>query len=75
MIAATAPPYSGRLNSPVKRFATSGNSRGSDTSQSKHRNLRPPVLMSIKRIGLPHLEQIGGGEFLGMGYSAGSGSS
>jgi hypothetical protein len=73
VIAATAPSYSGRRNSPARRFVTSGNCRGSGTSQSKHRNLRPPVLTSIKRRGLPHLEQIGGGEFLGMGCSTGSG--
>jgi hypothetical protein len=30
------------------------------------RNLRPPVLTSIKCFGLPHLEQLGGGEFFGM---------
>jgi hypothetical protein len=31
------------------------------------RNLRPPVLTSIKCIGLRHFGHAGGGEFLGMG--------
>jgi hypothetical protein len=39
---------------------------GSGTSQSMQRNLRPPVLTSIKCIGLRHLEQVGGGGFFGM---------
>jgi hypothetical protein len=33
------------------------------------RNLRPPVLTRINRIGLPHLEQLGGEEFLGMTFT------
>jgi hypothetical protein len=33
------------------------------------RNFRPPVLTRINRIGLLHFGQIGGGAFLGMGYS------
>jgi hypothetical protein len=33
------------------------------------RNLRPPALTRINRIGLPHLEQLGGEEFLGMTFT------
>jgi hypothetical protein len=35
-------------------------------SQSMQRNLRPPVFTSMKRIGLLHFGQDGGGVFLGM---------
>jgi hypothetical protein len=58
---------SGRRNSPVRSFTTSGDRIGSGLSQSMQRNLRPPVLMSMKCIGLLHLGQIGAGEFLTMG--------
>ncbi len=44
---------------------TSGNFKGSGTSQSMQRNFRPPVLTSINRIGVLHFGQMGGGEFLG----------
>ena len=57
----------GCLNSPVRSFVTSGNSRRHVTSQSTQRNLRPPVFTSTNRIGMLHFEQIGGGGFLGMG--------
>jgi hypothetical protein len=53
----------------VRSLATSGNRSGSGISQSMQRNLRPPVFTSIKCIGLLHFGQVGGGEFLGMGYS------
>ena len=43
---------------------TSGRFSGSGTSQSMQRNLRPPVLTSMKRIGLLHLMHRGGGVFL-----------
>ena len=35
----------------------------------RSRNLRPPVLTSMKRIGLLHFGQTGGGGFLGIGRS------
>jgi hypothetical protein len=54
-------PYSGRRDSRVR-----SNRSGSGTSQSMQRNLRPPVSTSIKCIGLPHLEHVGGGGFLGI---------
>jgi hypothetical protein len=49
-----------------RSFVTSGNCSGSGTSQSMQRNLRPPILTSMNRIGLLHLEQVEGGGFLGM---------
>jgi hypothetical protein len=58
--------YSGGRNSPVRSFVTSGNRSGSGISQSMQRNLRPPVFTSMKRIGLLHFGQDGGGVFLGM---------
>jgi hypothetical protein len=61
--------YSGGRSSPVRSFATSDDRSGSGTSQSMQRNLRPPVLTRINRIGLPHLEQLGGEEFLGMTFT------
>jgi hypothetical protein len=48
---------------------------GSDTSQSMQRNLRPPVFTSIKCIGLPHLEHVGDGGFLGIDAPLGLGGS
>ena len=48
---------------------------GSGTSQSMQRNLRPPVFKSIKCIGLPHLEHIGDGGFLGIYAPLGLGGS
>jgi hypothetical protein len=48
---------------------TSGSFRGSGTSQSMQRNLRPPVLTSMKRIGLLHFGHVGGGVFLAIGRS------
>ena len=62
--------YSGRCNSPVRSFVTSGNFSGSGTSQSMQRNLRPPVLTSMKRIGLLHFGHGGGAGFLGIGVLA-----
>ena len=56
----------GGFNSPLRSFATSDESGGSPPSQSLQRNLRPPVLTNINRMGLRHLWQIGGGAFLGM---------
>jgi hypothetical protein len=56
-------------NSPVSSFVTSGDRNGSSVSQSRHWNLRPPILRSRKRMGLRHLEQVGGGVFLGTGRS------
>jgi hypothetical protein len=41
-------------------------------AQSMQRNLRPPVLTSVKCIGLRHSGQIGGGVFLGMAVHLGS---
>jgi hypothetical protein len=63
-------PYSGRRDPLVK-----SNRSGSFTSQSMQRNLRPPVLTSIKCIGLPHLEHVGGGGFLGINAPLGLGGS
>ena len=56
----------GGFNSPLRSFATSDERSGSPPSQSLQRNLRPPVLTNINRMGLRHLWQIGGGVFLGM---------
>ena len=58
--------YSGGSNSLVRSMVTSGIRSGSGTSQSMQRNLRPPVLTSIKCISLLHFEHAGGGGFLGM---------
>jgi hypothetical protein len=44
-------------------------------SQSLQRNLRPPVLTSINRMGLRHFWQVGGGVFLGMNAHSGSDAS
>jgi hypothetical protein len=43
---------------------------GSPPSQSMHWNLRPPVLASMKRMGLRHFGQGGGGGFLGMALNS-----
>jgi hypothetical protein len=61
--------YCGGCKPLPRSFATSGIFSGSGTPQSMQRNFRPPVLTSINRIGLLHFGQIGGGVFLGMGYS------
>jgi hypothetical protein len=45
---------------------TSGDRNGSSPSQSMHWNLRPPVFLSRKRMGLRHFGQAGGGVFLVM---------
>ena len=58
--------YSVDPSSPLSSPTTSGDFNGSSPSQSKHRNLRPPVLTSVNRIGLPHLRHRGGGVFLAM---------
>jgi len=52
--------------SPLRSLATSGDRNGSPPSQSRQRNLRPPVLTSKNRIGFWHTGQEGGGGFLGM---------
>jgi hypothetical protein len=54
---------------------TSGDRNGSPPSQSMQRNLRPPVLTSINRMGLRHFGQVGGGAFFGMALTLGSGAS
>ena len=41
-----------------------------DRSQSRQRNLRPPVFAGSHLIGLPHFLQGGGGAFFGMGALA-----
>jgi hypothetical protein len=56
----------GGFNSLLRSFATSDERNGSPPSQSLQRNLRPPVLTNINRMGLRHLRHIGGGVFLGM---------
>jgi hypothetical protein len=59
------PAHCGPFKAPVRSSATSGDCNGSGTSQSMQRNLRPPVLTSMKRIFLAHFKQVGGGEFFG----------
>jgi hypothetical protein len=61
--------YSGGRKLPLRSFVTSGCFSGSGTSQSMQRNLRPPVLTSMKRIGLLHFGHVGGGVFLAIGRS------
>jgi hypothetical protein len=56
------------FNSPVRSFATSVERNGSSPAQSMQRNLRPPVLTTINRMGLRQVGQIGGGLFLGTGH-------
>jgi hypothetical protein len=58
--------YSKGRNWPVRSLATSGERSGSSPSQSRHWNLRPPVLRSKNSMGLRHFGRIGGGVFLGM---------
>lgn len=62
-------PYSKGRNSPLRSLATSGERSGSSPAQSRHWNLRPPVLRSKNRMGFLHFGQIGGGVFLGMRHS------
>jgi len=40
---------------------------GSAPSHLMHLNFRPPVLTTMKCIGLRHFGQVGGGGFFGMG--------
>jgi hypothetical protein len=61
--------YSKGRNWPVRSLAISGERSGSSPSQSRHWNLRPPVLRSKNRIGLRHVGQIGGGVFLGTTFT------
>jgi hypothetical protein len=56
--------FKGR-NSPVRSWATSGDFKRSSLAQSRHWNLRPPILRSKNRMGLRHFGQGGGGGFLG----------
>jgi hypothetical protein len=58
-----------------RSLATADEGNGSSPTQSMQRNLRPPVLISLKCIGLRHFGQIGGGVFLGMVAHLGSGGS
>src|SRR5450631_3592432 len=51
------------------RLAPTARKVNQTTSQPMQRNLRPPVLTRINRIGLQHFEHAGGGGFLGMGCS------
>jgi hypothetical protein len=53
-------------NAPLRSLATSGDRNGSPPSQSRQRNLRPPVLTGKNRMGFWHTGQEGGGVFLGM---------
>ena len=59
----------------LRSTVPSGIFSGSVKSQSMQRNLRPPVLTSIKRICLRHFGHAGGAGFLGIGCSPGSGGS
>jgi hypothetical protein len=59
----------GCFNVPPSSFFISGALSGSGMSQSMHRNLRPPVLTSMKLMAFPHFKQEGGGVFLAMVYS------
>ena len=56
-------------------LATSDDLNGPSPAQSMQRNLRPPVLTGVNRIGLRHLGQVGGGIFLGMAAHLGLGGS
>jgi hypothetical protein len=58
--------YSSGFNSPLSSVATSGDFGGSSPSQSKQRNLRPPLLTSTNRMDLLHFRHRGGGVFLAM---------
>jgi hypothetical protein len=62
--------YSGGRNAPLNSLVTAGDCSGSSPSQSMHRNLRPPVLAIMKRIGLRHFGQGGGGRFLAMALTS-----
>jgi hypothetical protein len=57
--------YSKGRNSPLRSLATSSERNGSP-AQSRHWNLRPPVLRGKNRIGFLQFGQIGGGVFFGM---------
>jgi hypothetical protein len=61
--------YSNGFKLPLSSLATSGDFRGFSPSQSKQRNLRPPLLTSTKCVGLLQFGQRGGGVFLAMVYS------
>ena len=52
-----------RTPRPVGRLNTSGDCDRSWPWQSRHRNLRPPVLISTNFMGFSHLGQSGGGVF------------
>jgi hypothetical protein len=67
--------YSLGRSSPVSSLATSGERSGSSPAQSRHWNLRPPVLRSRNRMGLRHFGQMGGGVFFRMERSRGSSES
>jgi hypothetical protein len=62
-------------NSPVSSFVTSGDRNGSSVSQSRHWNLRPPILRSRKRMGLRHWNRWEVGYFWARDAHAGSGAS
>jgi hypothetical protein len=63
------------LMSCIKDYSLARSDRSGSTSQSMQRNLRPPVFTSINCIGLPHLEHIGDGGFLGIYAPLGLGGS
>jgi hypothetical protein len=56
--------HSSGRSSPLSNFATCSDFKGSSPLHFRHRNLRPPVLIRVNRIGILHLTHKGGGVFL-----------